>query len=235
MPPKYASKSESKSASKSESKQMNKQTNKQPSKPRRLGKLKKLETDDKDDEKDIDADDNDEVDYGVDEHTSKNTGKHNSKHSSKHTGKYIDEEQANEEQADEIDEQADADAEADEMEVDVTDEIPELAATDPVQSLKERYEYKPVLRTEIVFVTPENRITSEILTRFECTEVLSIRSKQIENGGTCYTDVQDLTDPLEMARKELIDKRCPLDVVRMITDKIAESWHINEMAIPSDF
>lgn len=95
--------------------------------------------------------------------------------------------------------------------------------------------YKPVLHNQIVFIAPENRITSEYATKYECTEAISIRAKQIENGGTCFTDITNLTKPLDMARKELFDKKSPLDVIRMITDIIAERWHMNELVIPQDF
>lgn len=110
------------------------------------------------------------------------------------------------------------------------EEIPELT-TDVNQSLKERYEYNPVVRTEIVYLTPENRKTSEIMTRFEYTEIISQRAKQIENGGPCYTDVDDLTDPIDMAEKEVRDKKCPLDIIRMISANVAELWHANEMGV----
>lgn len=99
---------------------------------------------------------------------------------------------------------------------------------------KERYEYKPLIRTEIVDRLPEDRITSEVMTKFEYAEIVSIRAKQIENGGDSYTDIGDLTDPIAIAKKEILDKRCPLDIRRMITDKIAERWHVNEMTIPFD-
>jgi DNA-directed RNA polymerase I, II, and III subunit RPABC2 len=99
-------------------------------------------------------------------------------------------------------------------------------------ALKERYEYKPILRSEIVYVRPEDRITSEVMTIFEYCEVVSVRAKQIENGGVVFTDIGDLTDPLEIARLEVANKRCPIDIVRMITDIVAERWHVNEMAIP---
>ena len=123
----------------------------------------------------------------------------------------------------------------DDAQSEMREPVPDLAAVDPMQILKERYEYKPVIRMQITFVTPENRITSEIMTKFECAQVISVRAKQIENGGTCFTDTQELSDPIEMARKELFDKKCPLDVVRGITDKVFERWHVNEMVIPSDF
>jgi DNA-directed RNA polymerase I, II, and III subunit RPABC2 len=112
------------------------------------------------------------------------------------------------------------------------DNIPYLEVVS--DAIKEKYEYKPLLRTEIVYVLPEDRITSEVLTKFEYCEVISIRAKQIENGASSFTDVGDLTDPIEIAKKEIADKKCPLDIVRMKTDKIAERWHVNEMAIPFD-
>ena len=100
---------------------------------------------------------------------------------------------------------------------------------------KERYEYKPMIIRDTVYVLPEERRTSEILTKFECTEIISTRAVQIEQGGTCFTDCSLLSDPLQMARKELMDKKCPLDVVRAITDVLFERWHVNEMGLPADF
>ena len=111
------------------------------------------------------------------------------------------------------------------------------------ETLKERYEYKPIVNSEVIYVRPENRITTEVMTEFEFAEVVSIRAKQIENGSIPFTDVGDLTDPIAIAKKEIYDKRCPLDIVRDIVSehivegklrKISEKWHVNEMAIPYD-
>jgi DNA-directed RNA polymerase I, II, and III subunit RPABC2 len=122
------------------------------------------------------------------------------------------------------------------------DKQPELEEVDDINEeqidehiSKERYEYTPTIIREVVYVLPENRRTSEILTKFECTEIISNRAVQIEQGGTCYTDTSMLSDPLQMARKELLDKKCPLDVVRGITDVLFERWHVNEMGLPADF
>jgi DNA-directed RNA polymerase I, II, and III subunit RPABC2 len=112
------------------------------------------------------------------------------------------------------------------------DELPQLEFIS--DSTKERYEYRPVLRTEIVYRKPEDRVTSEVMTKFELCEIISIRAKQLEQGKTVFTDVGDLTDPLAIAKKEIVDKKCPLSIVRMITDRIAEKWQVNEMAIPYD-
>jgi DNA-directed RNA polymerase I, II, and III subunit RPABC2 len=101
-------------------------------------------------------------------------------------------------------------------------------------TLRERYEYKPVLRTEIIYRKPEDRITSEVMSKFEYCEVISIRARQLEIGGSPFTTIGELTDPIAIAKKEIADKKCPLSIVRMITDKIAEKWHVNELGIPYD-
>jgi DNA-directed RNA polymerase I, II, and III subunit RPABC2 len=115
-------------------------------------------------------------------------------------------------------------------------DMPELEYVSEVT--KERYEYKPVIRSEIVYVHPDNRITSEIMSKFELCEVRSHRAKQLESGLPAFTDIGNLTDPLAIANKEILDKKCPLDIVRVILEhnnmKIAEKWHVNEMGIPPD-
>ena len=139
--------------------------------------------------------------------------------------------------ADDVDyaDYADEKLEADEIDEDL-DEPGELGEIDePSEANKERYEYTPTCVRTITYVLPENRRTSEILTKFECTEIISTRAVQIEQGGTCFTNTDLLSDPLQMARKELMDKKCPLDVIRAITNDVFERWHANEMALPPDF
>lgn len=113
------------------------------------------------------------------------------------------------------------------------DDVPELSSVNYMQILKDRYEYIPIVNKTVIFLTPENRTTSEIMTKFEDCEVTGIRAKQIENDGICYTDVGDLDCPIAMAKKEILDKKCPLDIIRGITDTVFERWHVNEM-IPYD-
>jgi DNA-directed RNA polymerase I, II, and III subunit RPABC2 len=129
-----------------------------------------------------------------------------------------------------------------EDEEDLGDEDPaesELPALEAISTaLKEKYEYKPLQRVKTVRVNPQDRITSEVLTKFEYAEVISHRAKQIEDGDTPYTDIGDLSDPIDMAKKEIADKKCPLSTVRVRTTEhdvsIAEVWQINEMAVPFD-
>jgi DNA-directed RNA polymerase subunit K/omega len=81
-----------------------------------------------------------------------------------------------------------------------------------------------------VNITPSNyRKTSEIMTKFEFTEVVSHRAKQIENGGKIYTDVFDEGNPIKMAEIEIRMRRCPLAIRRLLSHNLAEIWEVNEM------
>jgi DNA-directed RNA polymerase I, II, and III subunit RPABC2 len=117
-------------------------------------------------------------------------------------------------------------------EISIKEELPILEYVS--NAVKERYEYNPVIRNQIVYRKPEDRITMEIMTKFEYCEVISHRAKQFENGGKPFTTLDGLTDPIAIAKKEIHDKKCPLCIVRMITDIIAEKWSVNELAIPYD-
>ena len=114
--------------------------------------------------------------------------------------------------------------------VDELADVPELYDIDSNNALKERYEYKPVVRQEITYLTADNRKTSEVMTQFEYTEIIGQRAKQIENGGPCFTDVTGMGNPIKMAEKELRDRKCPLDIIRRLSSNVAERWSANEMA-----
>jgi DNA-directed RNA polymerase subunit K/omega len=103
-----------------------------------------------------------------------------------------------------------------------------------MQEIRDSLEYKPLTESTIIYLAPENRRSSELMTKFEYAKVVCDRAEQIKNGGVCFTDVDGLNDPIDMAKKEVKDKKCPLCIQRMITDKIAELWYVNEMVIPMD-
>lgn len=116
----------------------------------------------------------------------------------------------------------------------VSDEEPDdsdMPALDNINNIKERYEYKPIITKEIVILHPDNRCTPDTMTAFEQTNIISQRATQINNGGICFTDITGLTDPIEMVKKELRDKKCPLIVRRRVTNGIYEDWSANELGL----
>lgn len=89
---------------------------------------------------------------------------------------------------------------------------------------------------DLVYIVPSNeRITSEKLSEYEIAEIINVRAVNISNGGVIYTDIKNLSDPIEMAKKELIDRKCPLYVKRQIGTNekgviFIEKWSPNEMS-----
>lgn len=86
-----------------------------------------------------------------------------------------------------------------------------------------------------LYVVPDNqRVTSEIMSIYEFSEVIGIRTTQISEGNTVFTDVKNITDHREMALKELFDRKCPLKIRRKIGNRV-EIWSCNEMSVPGDY
>ena len=92
--------------------------------------------------------------------------------------------------------------------------------------------YENEIHKEIIVVPNNYRRTSEVITKFEYTDVTSNRAKQIENGSPIFTDIKGESDPIKMAELEIRMKRCPLSVRRMISHNICEIWDVNDMIIP---
>jgi DNA-directed RNA polymerase I, II, and III subunit RPABC2 len=83
-----------------------------------------------------------------------------------------------------------------------------------------------------VVVPDDKRITSEIMTKAEYTRVISERAKQIENGSPIFTDYGTETNLINIAKKEIQEKKCPMKITRYITPHIKEIWRVNECIIP---
>jgi len=98
--------------------------------------------------------------------------------------------------------------------------------------------YKPYnsndiqLTNEILIITGNDRVTSEIMTIYEYTELISNRASHIINGGKLYTNVDNLQDAISMAEKELHDNKCPLSILRQVSKIEYELWDANELVKP---
>ena len=85
--------------------------------------------------------------------------------------------------------------------------------------------------SEVTVVKPENRITSDYMTLYEHSKLIGTRAQHIANGAPIYVDITGLSDPLDIARKELQERKCPLSVVRRISKDKIEIWSANELHI----
>ena len=73
------------------------------------------------------------------------------------------------------------------------------------------------------------RTTDRYLTKYERARVLGIRAEHIALGAALMVDRGDLTDPMEIAEKELRARKLPLFIHRKLTDQLAEEWDVNEL------
>jgi DNA-directed RNA polymerase subunit K/omega len=98
---------------------------------------------------------------------------------------------------------------------------------------------------EVIVVKPENRITSDKLSKYEITEMISIRAMQIAQYNNCLVDIGGLTDPIDMAKREIMMRMCPLILRRDMGTRVDASdpknpkeityqewWSPNEMQFP---
>ncbi len=95
------------------------------------------------------------------------------------------------------------------------------------------YENNDIHKQDIV-VPKECRMTSEIMSQAEYTRILSERAQQIQNGAMIFIHLAGETTAQEIAISEIRQKKCPMSIVRHITNNklIKEIWDVNEMIIP---
>ncbi len=95
--------------------------------------------------------------------------------------------------------------------------------------------------TQEELILPKDKIrTSEILTRFEATELISIRAQMLAQEERPLIEGK-FDNPIDMAKAELKAKRCPLilrrafdeyDRVTKTVKHYIEVWDVNEMILP---
>jgi DNA-directed RNA polymerase subunit K/omega len=116
-----------------------------------------------------------------------------------------------------------------------SEEIEDNETTVSLQNSEKNEDYHNTSYYNLITIVPDNeRVTSDIMTKFEWSEVIGIRTCHIENNGVIYTDIGTLTDPRMIAIKELQDRKSPLMIVRKVGDNKVEHWKCNEMGFPVD-
>jgi DNA-directed RNA polymerases I, II, and III subunit RPABC2 len=120
------------------------------------------------------------------------------------------------------------------------EEAPVATASRPAKPEKTRAD--PLLRASnkprvVHLVADEDRVTDNRLQKTEMAAVLAWRAKQIADKGTHFVDSGGLHDPVQIAVKELYERRCPLSIRREIGttpsgDLIVEEWKVREMTLP---
>ncbi|KAH8431752.1 DNA-directed RNA polymerase core subunit RPO26 [Aspergillus melleus] len=78
-------------------------------------------------------------------------------------------------------------------------------------------------------VPNEERTTTPYMTKYERARVLGTRALQISMNAPVLVDLEGETDPLQIALKELNQKKIPLIVRRYLPDGWYEDWTCEEL------
>ena len=89
-------------------------------------------------------------------------------------------------------------------------------------------------KNNIVIIEKEKRKSIPILTKYEITRIISIRSSQIENGGEPCIKIEDddkIKNPIQIAKLELLMGQSPLILRRKMYSNYYEEWKVKELKI----
>ncbi|CAO1299243.1 unnamed protein product [Diamesa hyperborea] len=79
---------------------------------------------------------------------------------------------------------------------------------------------------------PKNkRITTKYMTKYERARVLGTRALQIAMCAPIMVELEGETDPLQIAMKELKQRKIPIIIRRYLPDHSYEDWSIDELII----
>lgn len=77
----------------------------------------------------------------------------------------------------------------------------------------------------------EERTTTPYMTKYERARVLGTRALQISLNAPVLVDIEGETDPLQIAMKELAQRKIPLVVRRYLPDGSFEDWGCDELIV----
>ncbi|KJE94257.1 RNA polymerase II core subunit [Capsaspora owczarzaki ATCC 30864] len=78
----------------------------------------------------------------------------------------------------------------------------------------------------------KKRVTSPFMTKYERARVLGTRALQISMNAPIMVQRDGETDPLQIAMKELREKKIPIIIRRFLPDGSYEDWGVDQLEIP---
>lgn len=78
---------------------------------------------------------------------------------------------------------------------------------------------------------PSKRITTPYMTKYERARVLGTRALQIAMCAPLMVEPDSETDPLQIAMRELKEKKIPMIIRRYLPDGSYEDWSIDELIL----
>lgn len=79
---------------------------------------------------------------------------------------------------------------------------------------------------------PVPRTTLNRMTIYEKAHIIGVRATQLSDDAPPLVDIGSMTDCIQIAQKELIERKLPFIVRRRLPDGSFEDWSIDELLIP---
>lgn len=76
-----------------------------------------------------------------------------------------------------------------------------------------------------------SRTTTRYLTKYERARILGTRALQLSMNAPPMVELEGETDPLQIAMKELRERKIPLVIRRFLPDGSFEDWSLDELII----
>ena len=73
--------------------------------------------------------------------------------------------------------------------------------------------------------------TTKYLTKYERARILGTRALQISHNAPILVNLTDEIDPLQIAERELREKKIPMIIRRYLPDGTYEDWRLDELII----
>ena len=81
-------------------------------------------------------------------------------------------------------------------------------------------------------ITGDARISRPVLTKYEWARLIGERTTQIIYGAIVDNDIKEgLSDPYDIAKREIKLKRIPFKILRKMPDGSYELWSLDELQI----
>ncbi|XP_021767320.1 DNA-directed RNA polymerases II, IV and V subunit 6A-like [Chenopodium quinoa] len=77
----------------------------------------------------------------------------------------------------------------------------------------------------------QQRKTSKYMTKYERARILGTRALQISMNAPVMVELDGETDPLEIAMKELRQRKIPFTIRRYLPDGSYEDWGVDELIV----
>jgi len=77
----------------------------------------------------------------------------------------------------------------------------------------------------------KQKMTTRYMTKYERARILGTRALQISMNAPIMVELEGETDPLQIAMKELRERKIPLMIRRYLPDESYEDWSIEELEI----